>query len=73
MTERHGDNGSAAKSTGYSYRGPVFTQHPYGGSQPSVTPAAGDQVPTECCGYQEHTQCADMHAGKTFIHIRFSK
>ena len=48
--------GSAVKSTGCSSRGAGFnSQHPHGGSEPSVTPVPGDLDPPT----------PHMHAGKT--------
>jgi hypothetical protein len=35
------------KSTGCSYRAPRFnSQHPHGGSQPSIIPVPGDLIPS---------------------------
>ena len=40
-------DGSVIKNTGCSCRGPRFSsQHPHGGSQPSVTPAPGNLMPS---------------------------
>lgn len=49
-------DGSAVMNTGCSSRGPGFNpQHPHDGSQPPVTPAAGDLTPSSSLqGYHTH-------------------
>ena len=58
------------KSTGCSSRGPEFnSQHPHGGSQPSVTPVQGD--PTSFGGL--HGDSVHRHTcRKTPLHIKIS-
>lgn len=55
--------------TSCSCRRPRFgPQHPYGGSQPSLSPIPTDMVPVfGLHGYQAHTWCTHMHASKTHI------
>lgn len=52
-----------------SCRRPRFRpQHPYGGSQPSLSPVPTDLMPAfGLHGYQAHTWCTHMHASKTPI------
>lgn len=46
-------------------------QHPYGGSQPSITPVAKDLTTSSGLHRQEaYKWCVNMHAGKTIIHIK---
>ena len=53
-----------AKSTGFSSIGPGFnSQHPHGGSQPSVTPVPGD---LRAPGYMWYTYALRT----THIHIK---
>ena len=54
---------SVVKSTGYSSIGPGFnSQHPPGGSQPSVPPCPEDPPLPPTAMY---TRYIDIHAGKT--------
>lgn len=52
-----------------SCRRPRFgSQHPYGGSQPSLSPVPTDLMPSSGLhGHQAHTWCTHMHASKTHI------
>lgn len=63
------------KSSGCSYRGSGFcSQHLHGGSELSVPPVPGDPTPpSHLHGHQAHTWRADVHSGKAFIHITYSK
>ena len=54
------------KSTGCSYRGPGFgSQHPLGGSQPSITPVSGNPLLAS-------TSTRDVHiyVGNILTHIK---
>jgi hypothetical protein len=59
---------SAVKSICYFPRGPGReSQHPYGGSQPSVTPVSGDPIPfSSFYGHQgtHMVKCIEIYAGK---------
>lgn len=58
-------DGSAAKSSGCSTKGPEFDpQHPHGASQLSITLVLVYIIPPS-----ELTWCTGTLAGKTFIHI----
>lgn len=55
------------KTAGYSSRGPGYdSKHPYGGSQPSITPVPGRVTPSSgFCYYQGHMWHTDTPEGKT--------
>ena len=66
------------KSTDCSSRVQRFNfKNPYGSSQPSATLVPKDLTPSGLCGHCKHIQstetfssCTDMHANKTFKHIK---
>lgn len=64
ISPRDWRNGSVARSTGHSPRGPGSeSQHPHGSLQPPITPVSGDLMPSSGpCGHQAHSAQAYMQA-----------
>lgn len=48
----------------------VWSQHPYGSSQPFLTPVPGDLTPSFGLSHQVHMYYTDIHEGKTPIYIK---
>ena len=57
-------------SPSYSSRGPRFdSQHPRGGSQPTIAPVSGDSLPSSGLhGYQASKWYVDMQAKYPYVH-----
>lgn len=68
---------SAGKSTDLSFRGLRFLQHPYGGSQQSITPASSDlTAPSDtdrhqaCYGGTQTYMQANPHTHKILLRTK---
>lgn len=48
----------------------IESQHPNGGSKPSMIPVLGDLMPSsDVQGHLAHIECTDIHGSKILVYI----